>query len=203
MIYELPNFVSFTPYLAVGGVYRLREAIGVNDDGTEYVKKSFADAERKKLQDENEELHYKLNKAEHTYANWRDMSIASAAARHMVREAIGELFGPVASLDSEEGVLHRGPEPHHEAEAVIEALKRVADHIEALEAVRTELAAMGDKVAAIAEPTEAMLDAFQKGFVNQLQIRHKSRFKQPHQTTDIERMSAEKAGLLAMLKVIG
>lgn len=48
-----------------------------------------------------------------------------AAAMRMVRDAIGELFGPTASLESEEAVLLRGPEPQHDAEAIIEALQRV------------------------------------------------------------------------------
>ncbi|MBZ9815055.1 hypothetical protein [Mesorhizobium sp. CA7] len=48
------------------------------------------------------------------------------AAMHMIREAIGELFGPVADLESEDTVLLRGPEPHHQAEAIIAALQKVA-----------------------------------------------------------------------------
>lgn len=51
---------------------------------------------------------------------------AAWAALRMIRDAIGELFGPVGSLDSEEAVLLRGPEYHHEAEVQIEALQRVA-----------------------------------------------------------------------------
>jgi len=47
------------------------------------------------------------------------------AALRMVRDAIEELFGPVASIESEEAVLLRGPEMHHEAEAIIAALQRV------------------------------------------------------------------------------
>ncbi|TIU88842.1 MAG: hypothetical protein E5W06_00305 [Mesorhizobium sp.] len=49
-----------------------------------------------------------------------------AAALRMIREAIGELFGPIANLESEDAVLLRGPEPHHEAEAIIAALQRVS-----------------------------------------------------------------------------
>lgn len=48
-----------------------------------------------------------------------------AVAIRMVRDAIEELFGPVASLESEDAVLLRGPEPHHDAEAIIVALQRV------------------------------------------------------------------------------
>lgn len=50
------------------------------------------------------------------------------AALHMVRDAIEELFGPIASLESEEAELLRGPEPHHTAEAFIAALQRVKEH---------------------------------------------------------------------------
>lgn len=49
------------------------------------------------------------------------------AAIRMVREAIGELFGPIANLESEEAELLRGPLPHHSAEAQIAALQRVAN----------------------------------------------------------------------------
>lgn len=48
-----------------------------------------------------------------------------AAAMAMVREAIGQLFGPIASIESEDASLLRGPEPHHEAEAQIAALQRI------------------------------------------------------------------------------
>ena len=54
------------------------------------------------------------------------------AAQRMVREAIGELFGPLASIESDEAVLRRGPEPKHEAEAQIAALRRVAQEREAV-----------------------------------------------------------------------
>lgn len=49
-----------------------------------------------------------------------------AAALAMVREAIGELFGPASSIESEDATLLRGPEPHHEAEAQIAALQRIS-----------------------------------------------------------------------------
>lgn len=51
-------------------------------------------------------------------------------AIRMVRDAIEEIFGPVASLESEEAVLLRGPEPHHDAEAIIAALQRIKGHVE-------------------------------------------------------------------------
>lgn len=56
---------------------------------------------------------------------WRANVQAHAAAMRMVRDAIGEMFGPLASLESEEAVLLRGPEPHHDAEAIIAALARL------------------------------------------------------------------------------
>jgi hypothetical protein len=49
-------------------------------------------------------------------------------ALHMISDAIEELFGPSASLESEEATLLRGPEPHHRAEGIIEALRRVRDN---------------------------------------------------------------------------
>jgi len=53
------------------------------------------------------------------------------AAIRMIREAIEELFGPVASLESEGAVLLRSyPEaPASDAEAIVAALQRVADHL--------------------------------------------------------------------------
>lgn len=48
-----------------------------------------------------------------------------ASAIRMVRDAIEELFGPLASLESEEAVLLRGPTPADDADAIIEALQRV------------------------------------------------------------------------------
>jgi hypothetical protein len=50
-------------------------------------------------------------------------------ALRMIREAIGELFGPLASLESPEATLLRkeGPTPTSEAEAVIAALQRVEE----------------------------------------------------------------------------
>ncbi|MGX7874418.1 hypothetical protein ACVDG5_018150 [Mesorhizobium sp. ORM6] len=52
-----------------------------------------------------------------------------AAALRMIREAVGEIFGPIANLESEDAVLLRGPEPHYEAEAIIAALQNVAAHM--------------------------------------------------------------------------
>lgn len=52
-----------------------------------------------------------------------------ATALAMIRDAVEELFGPAASLESPDAVLLRGPEPHHEAEAVIAALQRVAGRL--------------------------------------------------------------------------
>lgn len=57
--------------------------------------------------------------------SYREHVAPYAAALRMVREAIGELFGPVADLESEEATLLRGPEPQHEAEALIAALQRI------------------------------------------------------------------------------
>lgn len=53
-----------------------------------------------------------------------------AAALRMIRDAVEEIFGPSANLESAEAVLLRGPEPHHDAEAVIAGLQRVRDKLE-------------------------------------------------------------------------
>jgi hypothetical protein len=50
--------------------------------------------------------------------------------------------------------------------------------------------------------TPAMYDAFQSAFSAQLQVRHKARYKQYHECTPQELMSAEEAGLRAMVKLL-
>lgn len=56
-----------------------------------------------------------------------DVALPYAGALRMVREAIEELFGSMADMESEEALLLRGPEPHHDAEAIIAALQRVKE----------------------------------------------------------------------------
>lgn len=59
---------------------------------------------------------------------YRQEAQAAWAALRMIGDAVEELFGPTASLESEDGTIgQRGPEFHHRAEAIIEALQRVAD----------------------------------------------------------------------------
>ena len=60
-------------------------------------------------------------------------ALAGRATMRMISEAVYELFGPIASLESETGMLWRGPERHHRAEAIVEALQRVAERMEQLE----------------------------------------------------------------------
>jgi hypothetical protein len=63
----------------------------------------------------------------------KEQMLAAHAALRMIGDAVEELFGPIASLESEEGTLHRGPEFHHRAEGIIEALQRVAARLNHLE----------------------------------------------------------------------
>lgn len=65
---------------------------------------------------------------------WREMVQAHAAAMRMVIDAVEELFGPIASMESEDASLLRGPEPHHRAEGVVEALQRVRQVIPSVDA---------------------------------------------------------------------
>lgn len=51
------------------------------------------------------------------------------SAMRMIRQGIEEIFGPIADLESEEATLLRGPEPHHEAEAILDALKRIEKRV--------------------------------------------------------------------------
>lgn len=72
---------------------------------------------------------------------WRENTQAHAAAMRMVADAIEELFGPVASLESAEASLLRGPEPHHRAEGIIEALQRVSKALRPAPVAQSERAA--------------------------------------------------------------
>lgn len=58
-----------------------------------------------------------------------------AAAIRMIGDGIEQIFGPLASLESEEATLLRGPEPHHRAEGILEALQRVAARLAPAESV--------------------------------------------------------------------
>lgn len=104
-----------------------------------------------------------MKRNEIAFENWREAVKPYVYAQHMVREAIGELFGPIASLEGPDAVLLRGPEPQHEAEAVIEALKRVADHSNALADAYT---AQGKELAKALEDAnnykQAMLSYYQE-----------------------------------------
>ena len=79
--------------------------------------------------------------AEASNKRWADNYQNAWAGLRMIREAV-ENLGPCASLISEEGVLAtKGPEPIHEAEAIVEAITRYA---EKAEAQRDELQAIFD-----------------------------------------------------------
>ena len=61
-------------------------------------------------------------------------ALAGQDALRMISEAVYELFGPVASLESETGTFWRGgPELHLRAEAIIEALQRVSERMDYLQ----------------------------------------------------------------------
>jgi hypothetical protein len=56
---------------------------------------------------------------------WRDNYQNAWAALHMIRETI-ETLGPPGALPSRDTVLiERGPEPIHEGQAIVDALKRI------------------------------------------------------------------------------
>lgn len=95
--------------------------------------------------------------------SFADIVAPYAGAQRMVREAIGELFGPIASIESEEAVLLCGPEPHHEAEAQIAALQRVRS-------------AVPNETTKAREEIEHFLDARYSGFVNGISKDHLRRW---------------------------
>lgn len=85
-----------------------------------------------------EELTRELERTQHTQRLLQDNLIQTRSVIAMVRAMIGELFGPVASIESEEATLRRGPEPRHDGEAIIEALQRVSDRLSHLESMRED-----------------------------------------------------------------
>jgi hypothetical protein len=76
---------------------------------------------------------------------WRANLQNAWAAIRMIREAVEE-FGPVASLESEDANLLRGPEPVHAAEAIVEALSRVRAALAAAPPQREGLERLADTI---------------------------------------------------------
>ncbi|MCY0148330.1 hypothetical protein OEG84_11560 [Hoeflea sp. G2-23] len=62
---------------------------------------------------------------------WKGQAQQATSVLSMIHAMIGELFGPVASIESEEAVLLRGPEAKHTGEAILAALQRVSDALAA------------------------------------------------------------------------
>ena len=61
---------------------------------------------------------------------WQRATAPHQHAMRMVRQAVEELFGPIASVEGEEAVsLRRPDDPVRDAEAIITALHRVAQHM--------------------------------------------------------------------------
>lgn len=61
---------------------------------------------------------------------WKQNCRNATGTISLIRAMIGEMFGPVASIESEEATLLRGPEPKHSGEAILEALQRVQASME-------------------------------------------------------------------------
>lgn len=78
---------------------------------------------------------------------------AAQASLRMIGDAINDLFGSLAALESEESTLLRGPELHHRAEAIIEALRRIAERRNRLE----------DGVAELRSLIAPIIEALSKG----------------------------------------
>jgi hypothetical protein len=68
--------------------------------------------------------------AEEERERWRDNYQNAWAALRMIREAI-ETLGPPGALPSNEAVLMLyGPEPVHEGQAIVDALRRILPTVE-------------------------------------------------------------------------
>ena len=61
--------------------------------------------------------------------SWEAQAKQATSVIGMIRAMIGEMFGPIANLESEEATLLRGPESKHDGEAILAALSRIRDHI--------------------------------------------------------------------------
>lgn len=66
-----------------------------------------------------------------TETPWKIKAKQATSVIRMIRGMIGEMFGPIANIESEEATLLRGPEAKHHGEVILEALGRVRDHIAA------------------------------------------------------------------------
>tara|TARA_R110002126_G_scaffold290704_4_gene448316 strand:- start:16836 stop:17837 length:1002 start_codon:yes stop_codon:yes gene_type:complete len=56
---------------------------------------------------------------------WKAQAQQATSVIAMIRAMIGEIFGPTASIESQDATLLRGPEAKHEGEAILEALQRI------------------------------------------------------------------------------
>lgn len=63
-------------------------------------------------------------------ARWKSNAQSATGTLSVVRAMIGEMFGAIASIESEDATLLRGPEPKHTGEAILEALQRVQSALE-------------------------------------------------------------------------
>lgn len=61
---------------------------------------------------------------------WERQAKEATSVIAMIRAMIGEMFGPIASIESADATLLRGPEVKHDGEAILEALGRVCDALE-------------------------------------------------------------------------
>lgn len=68
---------------------------------------------------------------------WKAQAQQATSVLAMVRAMIGEMFGPIANLESAEATLYRGPEPKHDGEAILTALQNIADYIARLDSELT------------------------------------------------------------------
>lgn len=90
----------------------------------------------------------RIDELEAMVGRWKANSQNATGTIRVIRAMIGEIFGPTASIESEDATLLRGPEPKHDGEAILEALQRV--HTALTDGAETQVAAERKRCADIA-----------------------------------------------------
>ena len=66
------------------------------------------------------------NKTLRDDARWEAQAKQAVSVIAMIRAMIGEMFGSIANIESDEATLLRGPESKHDGEAILAALQNIA-----------------------------------------------------------------------------
>ncbi len=125
-------------------------------------------------------------------ARWQSNYQNAWAALRMIREAVEE-FGPSASLEGPDAVLLRGPEPTHEAQAIVDALTRLSRKFDDRQDHIHRLNDRIDAMEAQAEAHKAELSDWRKQYAEIVE-------KFAEQEDQIDALEARDARLVALLR---